>query len=47
MINFEYMFIYFGRIIAVLGNETAIMISRKSININTARNELKKLIAQG
>ena len=41
------MFIDSGRIIGVLGKELPFMISREEFKIDTARNEWKKLIAQG
>ena len=44
---FEYMFIDSGRIIGVLGKEPPLMTTREELKINTARDEWKKLIAQG
>ena len=44
---FEYMFIDSGRIIGVLGKEPPIMTTREELKVNEARDEWKKLIAQG
>ena len=44
---FEYMFIDSGRIIGVLGKEPPLMTTREELKVDKARNEWKKLIAQG
>ena len=44
---FDYMFIDSGRIIGVLGKEPPLMTTREELKIDTARDEWKKLIAQG
>ena len=44
---FEYMFIDSGRILGVLGKEPPLMTSREELKVDKARNEWKKLIAQG
>ena len=44
---FEYFFIDSGRIIGVLGKEPPLMIKREEFKIDKARDEWKKLIAQG
>ena len=44
---FEYMFIDSGKIIGVLGKKPPLMKTREEIKVDTARNEWKKLIAQG
>ena len=44
---FEYMFIDSGRIIGVLGKEPPLMTNRKELKVDKARDEWKKLIAQG
>ena len=44
---FEYMFIYSGKIIGVLGKEPPLLTTREEHNVDTARKEWKKLIAQG
>ena len=44
---FEYMFIDSGRILGVLGKEPPLMTTREEIKIVKARDEWKKLIAQG
>ena len=44
---FEYMFIDSGRILGVLGKEPPLMIKREEFKIDKARDEWKKLIAQG
>ena len=44
---FEYMFIDSGRILGVLGKEPPFMITREELNVDKARDEWKKLIAQG
>jgi len=44
---FEYMFIDSGRILGVLGKEPPLMITREELKVDKARDEWKKLIAQG
>ena len=44
---FEYMFIDSGRIIGVLGKEPPLMTTREELKIEKARDEWKKLLAQG
>ena len=44
---FEYIFIDSGRIIGVLGKEPPLMTTREELKVYTARNEWKKLLAQG
>ena len=44
---FEYMFIDSGRILGVLGKEQPLMKNREELKIDKARDEWKKLIAQG
>ena len=44
---FEYMFIDSGKIIGVLGKEPPLMTNREELKIDNARDEWKKLIAQG
>ena len=44
---FEYMFIDSGRILGVLGKEPPIMINKEELKVDKARDEWKKLIAQG
>ena len=44
---FEYMFIDSGKILGVLGKEPPLMTTRKEFKIDKARDEWKKLIAQG
>ena len=44
---FEYMFIDSGRIIVVLGNKPPLVKTRGRLKIDSARDEWKKLIAQG
>ena len=44
---FEYMFIDSGRIIGVLGKEPPLMTTREELKVCKARDEWKKLIAQG
>ena len=41
------MFIDSGKIISVLGKEPPLMTTREELKIDTARDEWKKLIAQG
>ena len=44
---FEYMFIDSERILGVLGKELPIMTTREELKVEKARDEWKKLIAQG
>ncbi len=44
---FEYMFIDSGRILGVLGKEPPLMTTREELNVDKARDEWRKLIAQG
>jgi len=44
---FEYMFIDSGRILDVLGKEPPLMTTREELKVDKARDEWKKLIAQG
>ena len=44
---FEYMFIYSGKIIGLLGKEPPVLTTREEVKIEAAREESKKLIAQG
>ena len=44
---FEYMFIDSGRILGVLGKEPPLMTSREEFKVDKARDEWRKLIAQG
>ena len=44
---FEYMFIESGRILGVLGKEAPLMTNREELKVDNARDEWKKLIAQG
>ncbi len=44
---FEYIFIDSGRIMGVLGKEPPLMTTREELKVDTARDEWKKLIAQG
>ena len=44
---FEYIFIDSGRILGVLGKESPLMTSREELKVDKARDEWKKLIAQG
>ena len=44
---FEYMFIDSGRIIGVLGNDPPLMTNREELKVDKARDEWRKLIAQG
>ena len=44
---FEYMFIDSGRILSVLGKEPPLMTTREELKVDKARDEWKKLIAQG
>ena len=44
---FEYMFIDSGRILGDLGKEPPLMTTREELKVDKARDEWKKLIAQG
>ena len=44
---FEYKFIDYGRNLGVLGKEPPLMTNREELKIDKARDEWKKLIAQG
>ena len=44
---FEYMFIESGRILGVLEKETPLMTTREELKVDKARNEWRKLMAQG
>ena len=44
---FEYMFIDSGKIHGVLGKEPPLMTTREELKVDKARDEWKKLIAQG
>ena len=44
---FEYMFIDSGKIVGVLGKEPPVLQTRKELKIEVAREEWKKLLAQG
>ncbi len=44
---YEYMFIDSGRILGVLGKEPPLMTTREELKVDKARNEWRKLIAQG
>ena len=44
---FEYMFIDSGKITGVFGEQPPVMTTREELNIGQAREEWKKLIAQG
>ena len=44
---FEYFFVDSGRIIGVLGKEPPLMTTRDELKVETARDEWKRLIAQG
>ena len=44
---FEYMFIDSGKILGVLGKEPPLMTTREELKVDKARDEWKKLIAQG
>ena len=44
---FEYIFIDSGRIIGVLGKEPPLMTTREELKVDKARDEWRKLIAQG
>ena len=44
---FEYMFIDSGRILGVLGKKPPLKTTREELKLDKAKNEWKKLIAQG
>ena len=44
---FKYMFIDSGKIIGVLGQQPPVMTTREELKIDEAREEWKKLLAQG
>ena len=44
---FEYVFIDSGRILGLLGKEPPLMTTREELKVDKARDEWKKLIAQG
>ena len=44
---FEYMFIDSGKIVGVLGQQPPLMTTREELKIDEAREEWKKLLAQG
>ena len=44
---FEYMFIDSVRILGVLGKEPPLLTTREELKVDKARNEWRKLIAQG
>ena len=44
---FEYIFIDSGRILGVLGKEPPLRTSREELKVDKARDQWKKLIAQG
>ena len=44
---FEYMFIDSGKIVGVLGQQPPVMTTREELKIEQAREEWKKLLAQG
>ena len=44
---FEYIFIDSGRILGVLGKEQPLMKTREELKVDKARDEWRKLIAQG
>ena len=44
---FEYMFIDSGRILGVLGKEPPLITTREELEVDKARDEWRKLIAQG
>ena len=44
---FEYMFIDSGRILGVLGKEPPLMTTREELKVDKARDERRKLFAQG
>ena len=44
---FEYMFIDSGKILGVLGKETALMTTKEELKVDKDRDEWRKLISQG
>ena len=44
---FEYMFIDSGKIVGVLGQQPPVITTREELKIDEAREEWKKLLAQG
>ena len=44
---YNYMFIDTGKIVSLLGNEPPLMLKREELKIHTAREEWKRLLAQG
>ena len=44
---FEYMFIDSGRILGVFGKEPPLLTTREQLKVDKARDEWRKLIAQG
>ena len=44
---FQYMFVDYGKIVGVFGKEAPVMQRRTELKIDIAREEWKKLIAQG
>ena len=44
---FEYMFIDSGKIVGLLGQQPPVMTTREELKIDEAREEWKKLLAQG
>ena len=44
---FEYIFIDSGRILGVLGKEPPLITTREELKVDKARDECRKLIAQG
>ena len=44
---FEYIFIDSGKILGVLGKEPPLMTTREELKVDKARDEWRKLIAQG
>jgi len=44
---FEYVFIDFAKILGVLGKVPALMTTREELKVDKARDECRKLIAQG
>ena len=44
---FEYMFIDSGKIVGVLGQQPPVLTTREELKIDEAREEWKKLLAQG
>ncbi len=44
---FEYMFIDSGKVVGVLGKQPPVLTTREELKIEKARDEWKKLLAQG